>query len=228
MRDMSRTHALLAPAAAPPIKQVQRSGMRTVLSLLPYLWPAGNVVARLRVATAILFMLLAKVAAVYVPIVYARIVDTLAPKDHASIALGVPIALILAYGAARIGSAGFGELRDALFASVGQRAVRLLALRTFRHLHALSMRFHMDRQTGGMSRVIDRGVLGMQSVLRLAVFNVVPTAMELVMVTAIIWHLFDWRYAMITFMAVVLYVGFTAFFAARRGALSTHDERDRQ
>jgi ATP-binding cassette, subfamily B, heavy metal transporter len=100
---------------------------------------------------------------------------------------------------------------------VQQRAVRVLALRTFRHLHALSMRFHMDRQTGGMSRVIDRGVLGMQSVLRLAVFNVVPTALELVMVTAIIWHLFDWRYAMITLVAVALYVGFTAVLAGKRG-----------
>jgi ATP-binding cassette subfamily B protein len=95
--------------------------------------------------------------------------------------------------------------------------VRVLALRTFRHLHDLSMRFHMDRQTGGMSRVIDRGVLGMQSVLRLAVFNVVPTALELVMVTIIIWRLFDWRYAVITLIAVTLYVGFTAVLAGKRG-----------
>ena len=99
-------------------------------------------------------------------------------------------------------AAGFGEIRDALFASVQQRAVRLLALRTFRHLHAVSLRFHLDRQTGGLSRVIDRGVLGMQSVLRLAVFNVVPTVLELVMVTAIIWHMFDWRYAVVTCVAV--------------------------
>ncbi len=165
---------------------------------------------------AIAFMLLAKVATVYVPLVYARLVDTLAPKDGTAIGLAIPVALILAYGAARVSAAGFGELRDALFAPVQQRAVRQLALRTFQHLHALSMRFHMDRQTGGMSRVIDRGVLGMQSVLRLAVFNVVPTALELVMVTAIIWHMFDWRYAVITCLAVVLYVGFTTFFASRR------------
>ncbi len=98
-----------------------------------------------------------------------------------------------------------------------QRAVRLLALRTFRHLHAVSLRFHLDRQTGGLSRVIDRGVLGVQSVLRLAVFNVVPTLLELVMVTAIIWHMFDWRYAVVTFVAVLVYVGFTAVLAGRRG-----------
>ena len=170
--------------------------MQTVLSLLPYLWPVGNPGARIRVVVALVFMVLSKVATVYVPVIYGRIVDSLAPKDAAIFV--VPVALILAYGAIRVGSAGFGEIRDALFASVQQRAVRLLALRTFRHLHAVSLRFHLDRQTGGLSRVIDRGVLGMQSVLRLAVFNVVPTALELMMVTAIIWHMFDWRYAVVT------------------------------
>jgi ATP-binding cassette, subfamily B, heavy metal transporter len=206
-----------APVAIPPSLQVQRSNLQTILSFLPYLWPGGNPGAKLRVVTALVFMLLAKVATVYVPLIYGRLVDVLAPKTPEPLALLVPVALILAYGAARIGAAAFGELRDALFAPVQQRAVRVLALRTFQHLHALSMRFHMDRQTGGMSRVIDRGVLGMQSVLRLAVFNVVPTALELVMVTAIIWRMFDWRYAAITVVAVGLYVGFTGFLAGRRG-----------
>ena len=117
--------------------------------------------------------------------------------------LVLPVALIVAYGLARVASAGFGELRDALFASVEQRAVRQLALRTFRHLHALSLRFHLDRQTGGLARVIDRGTTGMQSVLRLAVFNVVPTLIELTLVTAIIWRLFDWRFAAVTLLAVL-------------------------
>jgi ABC-type transport system involved in Fe-S cluster assembly fused permease/ATPase subunit len=191
--------------------------MQTIVSLLPYLWPVGNPNARIRVVIALAFMLLSKVATVYVPVLYGRIIDALAPKDAAAVAFIVPVALILAYGAVRIGAAGFGEIRDALFASVQQRAVRLLALRTFRHLHAVSLRFHLDRQTGGLSRVIDRGVLGMQSVLRLAVFNVVPTALELVMVTAIIWHMFDWRYAVVTCLAVVVYVAFTAVLAGQRG-----------
>ncbi|MBS0642532.1 MAG: ABC transporter ATP-binding protein/permease [Acetobacteraceae bacterium] len=214
---MSRRQAPPAPAALPRSLQVQRSNLQTILSFLPYLWPAGNQGAKLRVVTAVVFMLVAKIATVYVPLLYARLVDILAPKDGAPIGLMIPVALILAYGAARIGAAGFGELRDALFAPVQQRAVRVLALQTFQHLHALSMRFHMDRQTGGLSRVIDRGVLGMQSVLRLAVFNIVPTALELVMVTIIIWHLFDWRYAAITLIAVALYVVFTAFLAGKRG-----------
>ena len=190
--------------------------MQTIFSFLPYLWPTGNRAARVRVVLALLFMVLAKVATVYVPVIYGRIIDTLAPKDAAGAAFAAPVALIIAYGAIRIGSAGFGEVRDALFAPVQQRAVRQLALRTFRHLHNVSLRFHLDRQTGGLSRVIDRGVLGMQSVLRLAVFNVVPTALELVMVTAIIWHMFDWRYAVVTCLAVVLYVMFTAVLAGHR------------
>ena len=206
------------PAAELPQELRPRTAdLRTVLSLLPYLWPAGNPGARLRVAGAMVFLVLAKVATVAVPVVYGRIVDALAPKNPTSAALVLPVALIVAYGVVRIASASFGELRDALFAAVQQRAVRLLALRTFRHLHAMSLRFHLDRQTGGMSRVIDRGVTGMQSVLRLAVFNIVPTALELAMVTAIIWHMFDWRYAAVTFVAVGVYIGFTTALASRRG-----------
>ncbi|HVC61320.1 MAG TPA: ABC transporter ATP-binding protein/permease [Acetobacteraceae bacterium] len=203
------------PAELPPALRVRRSGIHTVVSLLPYLWPAGNPAARFRVAVAMLFLVLAKGATVVVPVIYGRMVDALAPAGGGGV-LVLPLALIVAYGLARVASAGFGELRDALFAPVGQRAVRQLALRTFRHLHALSLRFHLDRQTGGLARVIDRGTLGMQSVLRLAVFNVVPTMIELTLVTAIIWRLFDWRFAAVTLLAVLIYVGFTAAFAARR------------
>jgi ATP-binding cassette subfamily B protein len=217
IHHMRRSSHPPAPASLPRSLRGQRSTMKTVISLLPYLWPVRNPGARIRVVVALVFMLLSKIATVYVPVIYGRIVDQLAPKDATAAAFIVPIALIVAYGAVRVGAAGFGEIRDALFASVQQRAVRLLALRTFRHLHAVSLRFHLDRQTGGMSRVIDRGVLGMQSVLRLAVFNVVPTALELVMVTAIIWHMFDWRYAVVTCLAVVVYVAFTAVLAGRRG-----------
>jgi ATP-binding cassette subfamily B protein len=214
---MRRSSHQPAPAPLPPSVRVQRSTLQTIVSLLPYMWPVGNPGARIRVVIALFFMVLSKVATVYVPVIYGRIVDSLAPRDAAATAFVVPVALIVAYGAIRIGSAGFGEIRDALFASVQQRGVRLLALRTFRHLHSVSLRFHLDRQTGGLSRVIDRGILGMQSVLRLAVFNVVPTALELVMVTAIIWRMFDWRYAAITCLAVIAYVGFTTVLAGQRG-----------
>ena len=220
--------AVTAPAVIPPLAQTREghtreghtrpralSNTEIMVSIAPYLWPKGNLAARARVMTAVVFMLLAKVAAVYVPILYGRAVDAL--TDKATLAVTLPAALILAYGVARIGAAGFGEIRDALFASVSQRAVRMVALRTYQHLHRVSLRFHLDRQTGGLSRVIDRGVQGMQSVLRLAVFNVVPTAVELLLVTAIIWHMFDWRYAAVTVSAVLVYVAFTSVLAGRRG-----------
>ncbi len=201
----------------PASLQVHRSGIQTVLSLLPYLWPAGNRVARLRVLAAVVCLVLAKVATVAVPLIFARIIDRLAPA-HGDV-LALPVALIVAYGLVRIGSSGFGELRDALFAAVGQRAVRQLALRTFQHLHELSLRFHLERQTGGLARIIDRGTQGMQSVLRLAVFNVVPTAIEVALVTVVIWRLFDYRFAAVTVLAVLTYVVFTMLFAARRARL---------
>jgi ATP-binding cassette, subfamily B, heavy metal transporter len=189
--------------------------MSTVCSLLPYLWPTDHPGARVRVVVAAVMLVLAKVATVYVPVIYGRIVDVLAPKDGTAM-LAVPLGLVIGYGLLRVASAGFGELRDALFATVQQRAVRVAALRTFRHLHARSLRFHLDRQTGALARAIDRGTAGIQSVLRLAVFNVVPTLIELLLVTAIIWHLFDWRFAAVTFIAVVSYVGFTMGFAGWR------------
>jgi ABC-type transport system involved in Fe-S cluster assembly fused permease/ATPase subunit len=209
--------ASVPPATSPPVKPqpLQHSTFQVILSFAPYLWPKGNLGARIRVSMAVVSMVLAKAAAVYVPILYARTIDTLTKPG--TLAVTLPVLLILAYGIARVGAAGFGEIRDALFASVSQRAVRLVALRTYEHLHRVSLRFHLDRQTGGLSRVIDRGVLGMQSVLRLAVFNVVPTAVELLLVTGIIWRMFDWRYAMVTFLAVIVYVAFTSTLAGRRG-----------
>ncbi len=157
-------------------------------------------------------LLLAKGATVYVPIIYGRTVDALTPKTGQAAMLAVPTALILAYGLLRVCSQGFGELRDAVFASVQQRAARQVALQTFVHLHELSLRFHLDRQTGGLSRVIDRGTQGIQSVLRLAVFNIVPTLVEMLTVTGILWAIFDWRFALLTFVAVATYLGFTLGF----------------
>ncbi len=130
--------------------------------------------------------------------------------------LVVPTALIISYGILRVCSQGFGELRDAVFAAVQQRAARRVALQTFAHLHALSLRFHLDRQTGGLSRIIDRGTQGIQSVLRLAIFNIVPTLVEMFTVTGILWALFDWRFALLTFAAVGVYLGFTLGFTNLR------------
>ncbi len=192
----------------------ERSTLQTIRSLLPYLWPKDSFSARLRVTVAFVFLLAAKGATVLVPLIYSRAVDALAP--HMGGVLAVPMALIVGYGLLRIAASGFGEMRDAVFAAVQQRTVRRVALQTFRHLHHLSLRFHLDRQTGGLSRAIDRGTAGIEAVLRLAVFNVVPTLVEVVLVTAILWHLFDWRYAALTLVAVASYLAFTFTFTGWR------------
>lgn len=188
-----------------------RSGLQTVRSLLPYLWPKGDLAGHVRVVVAALFLIAAKAATVFVPVIYSRAVDALAPKGGAAM-VAVPIALIGAYGLLRVASAGFGELRDAVFAAVQQRAVRRVGRETFEHMHRLSLRFHLDRQTGGLSRAIDRGTKGIENVLRLAVFNVIPTLLEVALVAALFWRLFDWRYAALTVVAVGLYMGFTLAF----------------
>ena len=112
--------------------------------------------------------------------------------------IAVPVALILAYGAARVLSQGFTELRNAVFAKVSQRAVRRIALSTFRHLHALSLRFHLERQTGGLTRDIERGTAGIEFLLSFTLFNVVPTLVEIVLVSAILWRLYDWTLPLVT------------------------------
>ena len=203
--------AIMRPAELikPPAAIPQRTGLQTVRSLLPYLWPKGETGAHVRVVTAIVLLILAKVATVYIPVVYSQAVDALSPKGHP---LTIPLSLVLAYALLRIASSGFAELRDAVFAAVQQSTVRKVALQTFKHLHRLSLRFHLDRQTGGLSRSIERGTAGIENVLRLAVFNIVPTLLEVVLVVGILWHLFDWRFAMVTLVTVVLYIGFTFGF----------------
>jgi ATP-binding cassette subfamily B protein len=193
-----------------------RSSAETIRTLAPYLWPEGDFPARVRVVIAMAFLVLAKVATVYVPIVYSRAVDRLSAHGGAAQVLAVPAGLIVAYGLVRLASAGFGELRDAVFAAVQQRTVRRVALETFRHMHRLSLRFHLDRQTGGVSRAIERGSAGIEQVLRLAVFNIVPTMIELLLVTGVLWRIFDWRFALVTFAAVGAYIAFTLAFASWR------------
>ena len=190
-----------------------RSTIATVRSLLPYLWLKGDTWSHIRLLLAAACLILAKVATVYVPLVYSRAVDALSPQHNVAV---VPVGLIVGYGLLRVASAGFGELRDAIFAAVQQRTTRRVGLDTFRHMHGLSLRFHLDRQTGGVSRAIERGVQAVQSVLRLAVFNLLPTILEVFLVTGVIWRLFDWRYAAVTFAAVASYIGFTLGFTSWR------------
>jgi ATP-binding cassette subfamily B protein len=176
-------------------------------TLLPYLWPTDNWPMRRRVIFAFALMVASRVANVYVPLFYKDAMDVLTGVGNLAVVL--PLALLFAYGATRVLAVGFAELREAVFARVAQRAVRAAALRTFEHLHALALRFHLDRQTGGLSRVIERGVKGIEFVLAFTMFNILPTLLEILLVCAILWNLFDVWYALITFVTIISYIGFT-------------------
>src|SRR5918996_2673076 len=186
----------------------RRGDLATIRSLLPYLWPKGEPGLRTRVVLSLLCLLVAKLATVYVPILYKGAVDALTP-DPAGAALVVPLALILAYGIVRVGSAAFSELRDALFEKVAQRAIRRVALETFHHLHRLSLRFHLDRRTGGVTRAIERGTNGIGFLLSFMLFNILPTLLEIGLVCAVLWGLYAPSFALVTLVTLVAYVAFT-------------------
>ena len=176
--------------------------------LLPYLWPRNRRDLRIRVAIALALMIAAKVANVYVPIVLKHATDALA-SDAENLLIAVPIGLLLAYGGVRLASRAFGEVRDAVFARVAQNAIRRVGLEVFRHLHRLSLRFHLDRRTGGLSRSIERGTKGVEFLLSFVLFNIVPTLIEILIVCGILWAMFDWRFAAVTFATIAAYVWVT-------------------
>ncbi|HBU97753.1 ABCB family ABC transporter ATP-binding protein/permease, partial [Thalassospira lucentensis] len=197
-----------------------RAELGVVKNFLPYLWPRGEFELRARVVIALLFLVGAKVANVYMPVLYKYAVDALggAGQKTGQAASGgadttslivVPVALIVGYGMVRILVSAFGELRDAVFAKVAQRAIRTSALGVFEHLHGLSLRFHLDRQMGGLSRAIERGVKGIEFLLSFMLFNILPTLLEIFMVSAILWALYDFWFALITFVTIVIYIAFT-------------------
>jgi ABC-type transport system involved in Fe-S cluster assembly fused permease/ATPase subunit len=175
-------------------------------ALLPHLWPEGELGLKARVTAAVLCLVVAKLANIYVPILFKRMVDALGPGGAA---LAVPLGLLAAYGLMRIMAQGFAELRDAIFAKVAQRAIRRVALETFRHLHRLSLRFHLDRQTGGLSRAIERGAKGIEFLLFFVLFNVVPTIVEIGLVCGVLWDFYDVRFALVTAATIGAYVWFT-------------------
>ena len=179
----------------------------TIRSLLPYLWPRNEMELRVRVVAAIVCLFIAKIANVYVPVLYKHAIDSLG-TTAGTIAV-LPVGLILAYGLARVVSLGFGELRDAIFAKVAQRSIRAVALNVFRHLHALSLRFHLERQTGGLSRSVERGTKAIQTLLSFMLFNILPTLLEILLVCAILWGMFNIWFALATFLTVVLYIAYT-------------------
>ncbi|WP_305970589.1 MULTISPECIES: ABC transporter ATP-binding protein/permease [unclassified Mameliella] len=185
----------------------RRSGWRTIRRVGPYLWPEGQTWAKRRVVIALGFLILAKLIAVATPILYKQAVDTLS-GEVSDLMLGA-VGLTLAYGMARLMTVGFQQLRDAVFAKVGQRALRRLALETFTHIHRLSMRYHITRKTGGLSRIIERGVKGVEFLLRFLLFSIGPLMLELLLVAGVLFFLFDVWYLAVVVGVVALYVAFT-------------------
>jgi ATP-binding cassette, subfamily B, heavy metal transporter len=184
-----------------PAEGRRRSEWRALGMLVPYLWEF-----RVRVAIALVFLITAKLTNVAVPLVLKHVVDSL---DSSIAVLVLPLALLAAYGLLRFSTTLFAELRDVVFVRVTQRAIRRVALSVFRHMHSLSLRFHLERQTGGVSRDIERGTRGISTLLSYMLFSIIPVVLEFSLVAAILLAKFDWRFAAVTFVAVAVYLAFT-------------------
>jgi ATP-binding cassette subfamily B protein len=208
---MTAEMARAAAAAGKPAAGTSGRDWRVVPMLLPYLWEY-----KWRVVVALVFLVAAKFANVGVPLVLKEIVDGL---DSSQAVLVLPLALLVAYGALRMSTVLFAELRDVVFMPVTQRAARRIALAVFRHLHALSLRFHLDRQTGGMSRDIERGTRGISTLLSFMLFSIIPVILEFVLVAAVLFAKFDWRFVAVTFAAVIVYIAFTIGITEWRTAI---------
>jgi ABC-type transport system involved in Fe-S cluster assembly fused permease/ATPase subunit len=187
------------------------SNWRTVRRTAPYLWPEGLPWVKQRVVVAVALLVLAKIITVLTPVVYGWAVDSLSEPGNVpggALALGA-LGLTLAYGLARVSTVAFQQLRDVVFARVGQRALQMIALETFQHIHALSLRYHITRKTGGLSRIIERGVKGVDYILRLLLFSLGPLLLELLLTGAMLWYLFDAWYLAVVAVTIVAYVWYT-------------------
>ncbi|OZA19583.1 MAG: metal ABC transporter permease [Rhodobacterales bacterium 17-64-5] len=205
MRRVTRTATSLDAAPTPA------SGFLTLRRVAPYLWPEGQPWVKRRVVLALVFLVAAKLVSVTTPWFYKLAVDRLsgeAPDIGLIIGLGAA-GLVVAYGLARLGAVLFGEMRDAVFVRVGQRATRRLAIETFAHIHRLSMRYHITRRTGGLSRIIERGVKGVDFLLRFLLFSIGPLILELSMVAVIFALVFGWEYAAVVVVTIGIYIWFT-------------------
>jgi ATP-binding cassette, subfamily B, heavy metal transporter len=206
-------------AARPPLElslppDATRVGERRALAaLLPLLWPKDAPETRRRVVLALLCLVLAKGAGVTIPLWFKGAVDALSQPMNA---LTVPVGLVIAYALARVTALGFGELRDAVFTRVEQGAIRKAGLGVFRHLHALSLRFHLERQTGGLSRSLERGAKAIQTILSYSLFSIIPTLVEIALVAAILAVMVGWRFSAAILLTVAIYIAYTFFISEWR------------
>ncbi|MGL4445322.1 MAG: ABCB family ABC transporter ATP-binding protein/permease [Alsobacter sp.] len=185
----------------------------TIRGLWPYLWPSDRADLRVRIVLATLILLVAKVVTVTVPFTFKWVTDSLVPADqeHVPIAAlaAAPVALVLIYGVARAVMALLTQWRDAMFAAVGMHAVRRLALEVFEHMHRLSLRFHLEKKTGGLTRVLERGRNGIETIVRMTMLTGFPTIVEFLMILGVLLWQFDWRYAAVTVAMIVAYMVYT-------------------
>jgi ABC-type transport system involved in Fe-S cluster assembly fused permease/ATPase subunit len=194
-----------APKAASANRGVDWQRIKSII--LPFLWPRESAQLRLRVVVAFALLVLAKVITVQVPFFFKAVVDRLSGPEDALLVL--PLAALLAYGLARLAAAGFGELRDAVFAKVAERAARRVSLKVFQHLFQLSLRYHLERRTGELARITERGVQAIRFLLGVILFNVGPTLLEFALVIGILLHQYPWYFALVTFLTIVTYACFT-------------------
>ena len=191
--------------------------LKTLRRLWPYIWPSDRADLKRRVIWASVLLLFAKLATVAVPFTFKWAVDALAGQGSAPVAadnwlawaIAAPIAMTLAYGGMRVLMAGFTQLRDGMFAKVAMHAVRRLALITFEHMHKLSLRFHLERKTGGLTRVLERGRNGIETIVRMVILQLIPTIVELTMIIAVLMWQFDWRYVLTVLVTVAFYMAYT-------------------
>ena len=196
--------------------QKGRSRIATLKSVVPYLWPAGRPDLKARIVIAMVALVLAKIATLAFPLFYGAAVDALGGNGQAVQSVAVAISFILAFGVARILMQGFAQLRDAVAAKAVYNAVRSVAGKTFRHIHALSLRFHLERKTGGLTRVIERGTKGIDVLLFYVLFSIAPTILELLLVCGYLWWAYHWGYVAITIVTVIIYGVFTIRVTAWR------------
>ena len=203
--------------APPGISGDRGALLTTLLHLWPYIWPSDRRDLKLRVLAAMVLLLLAKLATIAVPFTFKWATDALVAATGGAVPAGqtlgwliaAPVLAALVYGATRITMSLLVQLREGMFAKVAMYAVRKLALNTFEHMHRLSLRFHLERKTGGLTRVLERGRLGIENITRMTLMTFVPTVVEFALVLAVLMFEFDWRYALIVAVMISLYLWFT-------------------
>jgi ABC-type transport system involved in Fe-S cluster assembly fused permease/ATPase subunit len=203
----------------PPVSAERGALLRTLINLWPYIWPSDRRDLKLRVLLSAVLLLLAKLATIAVPFTFKWATDALvgegsapfAPSAWLGWAIAVPIAMTAAYGGMRMVMALLTQLRDGVFAKVAMHAVRRLALMTFEHMHLLSLRFHLERKTGGLTRVLERGRNGIETIVRMVILQLAPTVVELLLILGVLLVEFDWRYVVLILVTVVAYMAFTYY-----------------